>query len=152
MKTLFPPYPQSLIILVNKVYIQFLKKRPQNLLLHPLPNSAEAAGFCSLGHGEAISVWGQVVLLTTGQVHPWQGTSPQQKHGNRGYYLHSQNRVPTSPQDRGTQILPCWASVLTSRKWKDDSGWSRKTHFLFKSGNYQVTLGCDQRAGYRKLT
>lgn len=57
MKTLLPPFPQSLIILVNKVYIQLKKqKRPQNLLFHPLRNSAKVAGFCFLGDGEGISV------------------------------------------------------------------------------------------------
>ena len=53
MKSSFPPYPQSLIVLVNKVYTQFAKKQNKtpNLLFHPLHNSAEVASLCFLGHG-----------------------------------------------------------------------------------------------------
>lgn len=84
-KPCFPLFPNPWSCFVNKVYIQFAKKKPQNLF-HPLPNSIGCIEFVLPGSGGGHPNLRTNHTFNTGQA---EGTRLQQRHGRRAWVQHS---------------------------------------------------------------
>lgn len=119
MKTLSPPYTQSLIILVNKVYIQLKKKKGHKTSCSILSVTVQKQqAFASWVMGRVSQSEARWYFQPQDKCIHDKEQVPNRSMEIGGTFItaRGQNRVPTSPQDRGTQILPCWASDLMSRK------------------------------------